>query len=51
MADLFGNSQTEAATKWCPTVWLDEVAGILVTDPADCVQQRRLDFARRRRRE
>ncbi|ATE84625.1 hypothetical protein phi2LM21_p08 [Sinorhizobium phage phi2LM21] len=37
MADLFGNSQMEAATKWCPTVWLDEVAGILVADPADCV--------------
>ncbi len=37
MADLFGSSQKEFATRWCPTACLDEVAGILVADPADCV--------------
>ncbi len=37
MVDLFGNPELYAPTKWCPTAWLDEVAGILVADPADCV--------------
>jgi len=37
MADLFGNPEKEVVTKWCPTAWLDEVVGILVADPADCV--------------
>ncbi|SDA39133.1 hypothetical protein [Sinorhizobium sp. NFACC03] len=37
MYEPFCNPQKEVATRWCPTVWLDEVAGILVADPADCV--------------